>query len=626
MGKERPVSELADGLSRLHLRRTINGRLPGLEKTSIGSSGSSSEHRRRSGTTTGTGYRISSADTQIFKRQGLLESILDADGDVLQVDTNYPTLLLISDLILGYAQQSSAQKPSGAMTRLASLVRQCGIPSDMQYTYLQHFAFVTGRMLFSDADLKHTSDRLSGTTFQPAVVQEAVIRNVLRLCLRHTCLYMAIVAVAGLHCVRSGAFVHNHDAEDARQRMVSKLYRVRQRAESLLLHRERESNEGAAIDSAAGVSTLQEAREAYALTSSCMLLFDALTGSIDAWRARLPSTRMWLRELGPASVLGRQLFAMLILHERIAMLVAEDDAEISILASMRRKSLDSLDELMSQPANEHAIPAKGSHDSDTPDRVGFLHAELLRILKLIDNISDTDDEDRIAEIWSSLDRWKENFPLSLQLHACHGEVHDASCFYPGLTCPGGIRSITLHVRYCETMIRLLLLPQSNHFQRSKIHEQVVTACKLIGSMIGPSTSQHGLGTRAGTKSDQHAAELAFFVTDNTCVAAAVMTISPALHLCARHVFSTSARRWALSMLRYLSDVSGNLLVDRMADALERRFERAETLATDPDAHATMSASQARIPAAWATDSDEGVQNVYATDSRFSGAVDISMAE
>ena len=437
-------------------------------------------------------------------KTSLLETILDAGGDADEIDTNYPMLMLLSDVLLGHSPHNSSQRAPGVMTRLASLVRQCGIPTDLQHDHIRHFSHCVGAMLFGGA-------------------QESV-GEVLRLALRHASLYIAIVAVSGLHGARTNRQL---GLDDVLQQKVSQAYRLSQRAEALLLHREKEV-ETAGL--AGGVlPTLQESREAYMLTSACLLLFDCLTGNLDAWRGRLLSTHMWLRDLGVSSQMARLVYPMVTLHERVVTLLKED-GEASLMAVSDRDEFDRRIVYPSAFDEEAGI--------STQDRIGTLHCELQRIMVLATGVQDEDD---LVTLQRRLDRWKEHFPLALQLQTSWSSLHDSSCFYPGLTCDGGQRSVVLHILYCECTIMLLLASPNVH-GRNKVHEQVVTACKLIGSM-----------------SPESAASVA-------------MAIAPALHLCGRHVFSSSARGWVVKTMRHLADTSGNYMLDRMADVLEVRSQ------------------------------------------------------
>lgn len=570
-GQDRKVADVAHVLGRLK----------------IGGGGGGHHGGGSHGHGHGRGHGHSRAASRVHRDASLLESILDADGDAMEVDTNYPMLVLISDLMLGHAVGGSSRRASGVVSRLASLVRQCAIPTDLQYTYLRHFrAAGVGALLFGQA-------------------QEAV-SDVLRLALRHASLYIAVIAVGGLHHARSASSVPaassgdtpiyrgggGLDEDDVLQGRVTLAYRLRQRAQSLLLHREKEAE--SAGHAGGMLPTLQESREAYLLTSACLLLFDALTGNLDAWRARLTSTRMWLRDLGHGSHMARLIYPTVTLHERIVRLLVEDDLSDELEHGAPRlfevQHRDELDRRIAGPSvfdEDAALSADSGHamsdrPSIAPSKLTLLHSELERTMVLA---TDAKDENDVARLERRLDRWRERFPLSLQLLPSWAEVADSTCFYPGLTCAspptgeldgdgGNTRAVTLHVLYCECVVRLLLAGPNVH-ARNKVHEQVVTACKLMGSVA--------IACSGG-------------VTDSMGPSVA-MTLAPALYIAGKHVFSSSARAWVLGTMRRWADESGIFLLDRMADALERRHAHDAALASAPTHIQTMPRTR--------TDDDDG---------------------
>lgn len=432
---------------------------------------------------------------------------------------DYPMLLQISDLLRATTSSTSesALHAHHARARTKSyiaLLKSCGLSADSHYAWLRQWRDVTAKLLSSpvfDSDLFWS-------------------RHVLALSVTQTALHCALLATAGLQYIRSNKTLRQGDdgivdaAAAENRRDLQAVYRLRAEAERRLRFHAHQ------VD-----------REVSVATHVTLMLFDQLTGNEGAWQEGMVATKLAMRGATYSSshCVGRYFFWTVARHDRLAAYVRRTTRQSG-------PSVLDVDDLLwddgDGAASQLRRDVSDTSALGTLDQIGVLYAELMHIQRNVANLSPHATEERFAYVDASLTRWKDEFPLDLQTYRYEGDVHDASCFLHALTCNGGARAVALHCLFSEVMI-MRLRHTPTEFSKSKIHEHAMTICKLSQSLTSSSKVLHDAAP-----------------TD-------MNMILGALYVAGIYLFSRDGKAWLERMLRWISDISGNLYAVVIANNL-----------------------------------------------------------
>ncbi|CCG80746.1 protein of unknown function [Taphrina deformans PYCC 5710] len=422
-----------------------------------------------------------------------------------QID--YPMLLQISDLlnstIVDARDVPNHRESANKKFRLRgyiALLKTCRSTAEIHYTFLKQWQTITASLLSSPV--------FDSTRFWT--------HEVLRLSTTYTPLHCALLSVAGLHYTKSSGFVRND------RTMLQAAYRMRDQAVRRLRLAE--------VDNASTVATY-----------CCLLLFDQISGNVDEWTASLVLTKLAMRRARFTSrhPVGRYFFWIVATHDRLAAYMRSEPSVLDVDDLLWDEGMD-VDGIDSDAQNWGSV-----------DKIGLLHAELIRIHTYIRRLTVHASQDEFDHVDGCLTRWKDKFPLDLQTYGYTGDMHDSSCFLHALTCNGGARAVALHCLFSEVMI-LRLCHTPIDFQKSRIHENAMTICKLSQSLTSSAR-----------------------LLDDS-VSGDMNMVLGSLYIGGLHLFSKDGKAWMERMLRWICTVSANMYAEKVADRLAEFWREVRT--------------------------------------------------